>query len=212
MILRKCRACGLEARESKDLELFMKSSQSKFGRSNECSVCGNERSRRERKASPEKRIASDKRNSHTFKGVLTKIYCHQGHSSKKRGHTPPEYTKQELGIWLKSQPNFKKLFQEWEESGFESYKKPSVDRLRNDIGYSFDNIRLVTWKDNEDASHVTLKKIVLQFNKDGILVATHTSLNEAGASIGSSAEAVGRVCRGQYGRNTHKGYIWKYKE
>ena len=76
------------------------------------------------------------------------IYVVQIYSSKKRGHTPPEYTLQELEEWLYGQDLFKKLYIEWEESGHNTLLLPSVDRLDDDIGYSFENIRLTTWEEN----------------------------------------------------------------
>jgi hypothetical protein len=42
--LRKCRECGLEAHTEKELELFAKSKESKYGRGNLCSACSTKRS------------------------------------------------------------------------------------------------------------------------------------------------------------------------
>ncbi len=211
MSLRKCRDCGIEAQNIKDLEVFAKHKQSKHGRKNLCSVCQQKRAIRWASQSKERSRERNKKHNHTFKGLLTRFYSHQKGSSTKRGHKPPDYTKEELSGWVRAQPNFKKLFKEWEDSNYETYKRPSVDRLDDSKGYSFDNIRLVTWKENERSFHDLSKKVVLQIDKDGTIVAKHNSLNEAGKAIGTTAEMVGRVCRGQYGRKSHKGFIWKYE-
>lgn len=53
-------------------------------------------------------------------------------------------------------------------------------------------------------------KHVLQFTLDGVLVREWPSTMECGRN-GFSSSYVGACCRGEYGRTTHKGYIWKYK-
>ena len=93
-----------------------------------------------------------------FRYYLTRVWMSQRHVSEKRGHQPPAYTKQELGEWIKSQPNFQELFDKYIESGFDSWLKPSVDRLDDNKGYSFDNIQLITWKENHDKGIQSKKK------------------------------------------------------
>lgn len=47
-IFRKCRVCGLEAHTKEELELFIKSKTSVFGRANTCKECANKYSRKKR--------------------------------------------------------------------------------------------------------------------------------------------------------------------
>ena len=86
--------------------------------------------------------------SRTIKGLIVRIYLSQKGSSKERGHNPPTYSKEELHVWMTSQSNFKELYDNWIVSGHETDLRPSVDRLINSKGYSFDNIQLMTWREN----------------------------------------------------------------
>lgn len=93
----------------------------------------------------------------TIKGIVTMMYSMQKKSSRERGHEPPQYTKQEFHNWLISQPNFNKLYNNWIESNYNKWLKPSADRIENDKGYSFSNIRLMTWKENSDLGRFNRK-------------------------------------------------------
>lgn len=84
----------------------------------------------------------------TAKGLSSRIYEKQKHSSKKRGHAPPNYTLAAFRDWLYNHDSFVALYNNWFDSGFKTELIPSVDRLDDEKGYSFDNIRLVTWREN----------------------------------------------------------------
>ena len=129
----------------------------------------------------------------------------------------PEYTKAELTEWLFSQELFHKLFQEWKISNFKKELIPSVDRIDNSKGYSFGNIQLMTWNENNYKAHadrksgqlITTHKTVLQFTKDGKFVAKYISIHQAGRETGISFKSISRVCNGE--RNFTGGYVWKFK-
>lgn len=101
----------------------------------------------------------------TRKGHLTEIYGSQRRHSKNRGHKMPTYTKKELNLWIESQPNYEKVYQDWEFSGFEKMKSPSCDRLNESIGYSLDNIQLVSWGENKANAIKYSKTIKVDLNK-----------------------------------------------
>ena len=79
--------------------------------------------------------------------------------SEKRGHEPPTFTLEELREWIFSQPNFDTLYDNWVASEYDRTLIPSCDRLDDDLGYSFSNIRLVTWKENYDKQHDKTRNI-----------------------------------------------------
>ena len=95
-------------------------------------------------------------------GLVTKIYAHQRSHSIARGHTPPPYTNKELLAWTLAQPNFEELYSRWVDSSYAKYKQPSIDRLEDHLPYSFDNIRLVDFRTNEQSSQVANREKALQ--------------------------------------------------
>jgi hypothetical protein len=84
----------------------------------------------------------------TEAGVAAQIYSHQRHSSVKRGHPMPSYTREELRTWLFNQSHFKTLFSTWVNSEYAIGLKPSVDRLCNVTPYTMSNIQLITFQEN----------------------------------------------------------------
>ena len=77
-------------------------------------------------------------------------------------------------------------------------------------------------RDNNNASNLewctpyynaiySLSKRVLQLDMNGNLVKEWESATEAG-KCGFGRSEIGKCCRGVEGYNTHKGFIWKYKE
>jgi len=72
-------------------------------------------------------------------------------SSRERGHEPPNFSREQFVSWAISQKNWEVLWVNYQQSSFDRMLRPSVDRLNNSIGYSFRNIRLVTWRENLSA-------------------------------------------------------------
>lgn len=84
----------------------------------------------------------------TPKKLVNSIYRDQKRASKKRSHSPPGYTADELFEWVILKAHFKKLWEDWVKSDRMTNLRPSIDRIDNDLPYGFDNIRLVTWGEN----------------------------------------------------------------
>lgn len=82
------------------------------------------------------------------------MYFGQIHCSRIRGHHLPKYTKQELKVWCFNQSIFHKLYTEWAKGRYYKMLKPSCDRLDNSKSYTFDNLRIVTFKENASAGGV----------------------------------------------------------
>ena len=154
------------------------------------------------------------------KGLTSKIYSHQKSHSKTRSHAPPEYTSKELREWLFSQHKFHELYNSWKLSGYIKNKRPSVDRVDDDIHYRFGNIELKTWEENNKKGHSNRKagistqgslcSAVVQINLCGNVVAEYISQQKAFRQTGISQSNIGECCRGI--RGTAGGYEWKQKE
>ena len=146
------------------------------------------------------------------------IYDHQVESSIKRGHKKPEYTKDEFRIWLYSHEDFPKLYDKWVKYSYKKDLKPSVDRLDDYAGYSFNNIQLTTWRDNylKRASDMVSgknnkkSKAVLQYNNNGVFIKEYYSMMQAERETGISNSKISMVCKGK--RNSAGNFIWQYKK
>lgn len=150
-------------------------------------------------------------------GLIKKTYKNQVFSSRKRGHPPPDYTEEEFTIWFIRQDDFLELFGNWVASGFDSKLKPSGDRLDDYKPYSFDNLRLVTWGENENKACHDIRnginnkksKACIQISLDGEVLAEYFSLREAARVTGSDSAGIAACCKGK--QKKHNGFIWKYK-
>ena len=82
--------------------------------------------------------------------IHLRMYSNQVTHSKDRNHPRPSYTAKELKQWLLQQPNFSVLYEAYKNSGFKKHLVPSIDRLDPDKPYTFDNIQLLTWQENQE--------------------------------------------------------------
>ena len=127
----------------------------------------------------------------------------------------PTYSKSELFDWVIYQSEFESLYSDWKGSGFLKGKKPSVDRLDDYKGYSFDNIRLTTWEDNNNRSHRDmingvnnkLSKSIKQLTLDGNVVNQYYSLMNAHRETGVDFRNISRAA---LSNGVSGGYKWAY--
>jgi len=150
-------------------------------------------------------------------GVISEIYHGQVARSKTRNHPLPTYTKQGLRSWMMSQKLFIHLYCDWVNSGYMTRFRPSIDRIDDYKGYSFDNIKLTTWLKNRTKGHndiingVNRKRVkpVIQMELDETEIAEFYSAHEAsrrtGVSRGNISSNCGGLCK------TAGGYKWRFK-
>ena len=157
----------------------------------------------------------------TVSGVIRVIYRSQHGSSKKRGHSAPDFSLEELREFLMKQPKFKDLYDNWVVSGFNTWLKPSCDRQINSKPYTLNNIELMTWKENNDnwakaviAGDVKfLSKEVQQFTMDNVFIATFNSTQSAARSLNKACGSkIAAVARGSVNRISAYGFKWKYTQ
>lgn len=132
-----------KCKEEKELSEFHKDSRKPLGVRPSCKKCV---------------LKIKLQNSRTIKGLIEKIYSSQKTNSKKRGHTPPEYTLKELKEWFDNEKEFKKMYDNWVSSGYILNLVPTVDRLDTEKGYNLKNIQLLTFQDNSERHFESLRK------------------------------------------------------
>ena len=205
--MKECFKC----KEVKDLSEFYTHKQMADGHLNKCKECTKIDSKNNEKNNSKSELSYCK----TEKGVIRVIYKTQVHNSKRRGHSAPEYTKEQLSEWLYNN-GFKELYDIWKNSNFNKKLKPSCDRKNDYKNYSFDNIKLTTW-DNNNKNQITdrymgrstsgkICKKLLQLDSNKNLIAEYVSFNSARRSMKYSME---RAIRS--GRKDRNGFYWIYK-
>jgi hypothetical protein len=154
----------------------------------------------------------------TKKGLVYSIYSNQTLHSKQKGKSKPSYSLNELRTWLFSQELFHKLYDNWVESGYDRMLIPSIDRKNDYKSYSFDNIQLMTWKENMEKGSFDringinnkLSKAVIQYDLEGNFIKEYYSIMQASRDNKISDSNISSVCSGKRFK-TAGGFIWKYK-
>jgi len=154
----------------------------------------------------------------TLTGKAKKIYDTQVSSSKTRGHTLPEFTKEELVDWLIKQPKYLRLHKEWVESDYSRWLAPSCDRTDDYKPYSLERIEIKTWKENLNKSHFDrvsgvnnkASKTIVQLALDLEFVEEYYSMKEAYRQTNIGHANISEVCNGN--RSTAGGFKWMHKE
>ena len=143
-------------------------------------------------------------------GKLKYLYKHQLKNSMHRNHSAPTYTEKELIDKFINCPNYLALYAIWKASGFKSELAPSIDRLEDHKGYSFDNIQMITWAENNSKEHTKHKigtsrnedlKPVWQYSMSGEFIANYISQNEASRTVeGVTQQTISKCCLGELHR------------
>jgi len=191
-IMKQCTKCN----RHKELTEFCKQKAGEYGLQSHCKDCNSDIMKNYRRTVP---------------GMITQIYGTQRKSSIRRNHKMPTYTKKEFKKWILSQNNFKELYNNWVVSDYNKMLRPSVDRLDDYKGYSFDNIQLITWGENDKKGKQDRKsgKPVSQYTLEDNLISNYYSMMEGARQTGVSHGSIWSACQGRL--KTAGGYKWKYK-
>lgn len=153
----------------------------------------------------------------SYKGKLIKIYSSQRSNSKARKHPEPNYTFKEFQSWAE-QHGYAQLHADWVAKEFDKRSSPSADRLNDYLPYTLDNLRLITWGENDDKAHTCFKNgdlfnkqtPVRQLTKTGEFVASFVSQLAAERATGVSQGNIGIVCRNTGRRKSAGGFKWEF--
>jgi len=149
-------------------------------------------------------------------GLITRMYNNQKCKSSKRGHGQPSYSKKELILWVTENREFTKLFSGWRNSGYQMSSIPSCDRLDDYKPYSLDNLRLITWEENNAKGRYDVicgnnnkkSKGVTQLSLLGLAVNRFYSLAEAMRRTQVDSKGIAKVCNGT--AHTAGGFKWVF--
>ena len=161
-----------------------------------------------------KNIANDYHR--TKDGLITKIYSAQKRYSRHRNHPVPSYTMVELRDWMFSQRCFHELFDNWKQSNYKKDLTPSCDRLDDYKPYTLDNLRVVTWMENNIRAREDKKngintkdcEAIFQIDFNNNIIEEHYSASQASRTTGINRGNISSVCLGK--RKTAGGYKWRY--
>ena len=157
---------------------------------------------------------------HSKEGVIKNMYDNQVRVSIHRGQNPPSYTKKELIVWVMAQPIFHILYNAWVKSNYNKWLIPSCDRINNDISYTFNNLQVVSWRENFDNGVRDMKaglithgnnpqKETVKLTKNNRLVYEYPSVSQAARDNGVWVGAISCCCRGI--TKEVNGYIYMFK-
>ncbi len=187
--------------EEKDLSQFSKDKCATDGYCYKCKVCSR---------------SLNVEHSRTKKGLITRIYSNMKSHSIRRGDNPPEFTLSELREWALKQIIFHDLHDKWVESGFHRDEAPSFDRTDDYQGYSLSRLKLMPWHENKKKGMSDIKnginnkqnKSVIQMTLDGLFVAKHYSISQAGRDTVINFRSISLCCLGKL--KTAGGFKWEF--
>ncbi|APC44457.1 endonuclease VII [Pseudoalteromonas phage PH357] len=199
-----CKKCGY----TKSLEDFYAMKGNKDGRSGKCKECT-----KKDVSDNSKKVGNTY--DYSYKGVIRVLYKTMKRHQKLRPHNEDvlPFNKDAFKIWLEDN-GFQEKYEDWVISGYEKNVKPSVDRLDDYKGYSFDNMRLVTWKDNHNhqANDILEGKsrsgerchTIGKYTTEGELIETYISYQHVRRELGYCVHYSVKNCSSCKG-----GFMWK---
>ena len=147
----------------------------------------------------------------TAKGVIGKIYMTQKERQLKRFKCELDYTVHDLRSWLINDWLFNLLLDNWNNCGCITSMKPSLDRFKHKMPYALNNLKVMTWADNNFKGRYENrpKMAILHIDDDGNTIKEYESQLSAAKELGISQGSIGSCCSGRY--STAGGMKFKRK-
>ena len=195
---KKCTECG----NVKPIVEFNNHNLAKDGLQSRCKHCRN---------------VSAKIYHKTKSGLSAKMFSDIKYRTTLKNFESIDYDLNQLRNWLFTQFKFHDLYTIWKESNYDKQIKPSIDRIDDYKGYSFENIQLMTWGDNatkgrDDIRNGINNKMNIAVVKTEISTGKeieYYSISQAARETKALASKICLVCKGK--RKTAAGYEWRYK-
>lgn len=159
MINKLCKHCN----EIKLIKEFYRCSYSKDGYRSLCIKCINAENKKsyqrnkkkilERTSKYQKLYRKDYTDrareiySKTIKYFISSMWKHRVYLAKKYNRELA-FTKEEFINWVNNNPKFYELYEIYKKSGYIKRLAPSIDRINNKLGYTFNNIQIITHGEN----------------------------------------------------------------
>lgn len=156
-------------------------------------------------------------------GLISTIYVSQKKRSIIKGFDSVSYSKEELLEWLMNDWLFDLLYTNWTNCGYIKAMIPSIDRLDDNKGYSFDNIQLMTWGENNAKGRMDMRsgklintskpqKAVFQFTMNKVFIREFVSICEAERQTGTYMQNISTSCKCENFKKSAGGFKWRFKE
>lgn len=141
------------------------------------------------------------------KGVLNVIYRNQK-LREKRKNIKVNYNWEEFKNKYINNKIYLDLYNKWVNSGYLKNLKPSFDRIDNKKDYSFDNLQVITWEENNNKGRKEKSIKVNQYDINGNYIKTFNSIVEASKEVNIYKSNISSCCKGKI--KTCAGYKWEY--
>lgn len=154
-----------------------------------------------------------------LKNWITKTYGRMKRDNKHKFNAELPFTKLQFADWVLCH-NIFELLDNYKNSDFDKNFNPSINRLDDYKGYSFENIELITWKENNEKGRKSLKnkeqcskmakeiwsKKVIQKDLEGNIINIFSSTHDVNRILGFDSSLIARACRLN---KISKGYRWE---
>jgi len=199
-----CNTCKIE----KELKMFHKHKRTLGGYRNKCKECIKIESKIYFEKNRAMLLEKSKKFLKTIDGIIAKSFGHQLETCRDKKLEKPEWNLQELREFLKNNEKFVSLYNCWVSSNYLSELRPTIDRVDSSKGYTWKNIQIMTWEDNDKKGCEYQFKKTYVYDKNFIFLGEYESAAEAAKETNSHISRVVAVANGR--RKSTNNLIFTY--